>query len=109
MKLPSLAMLLLVLSLQPLSPLQAIDADVHQLIVGIAPGWDSMQGHIQWFHRDSGKAWQPASGQIPVLFGKNGLAWGRGVEGTDEPGRHKQEHDGRAPARGVQYRDDLHL
>ena len=35
---------------------------------------------------------------IPVLYGKNGLVWGRGVLGTDEPGTHKQEHDGRAPA-----------
>jgi L,D-peptidoglycan transpeptidase YkuD (ErfK/YbiS/YcfS/YnhG family) len=33
-----------------------------------------------------------------VLFGRNGLAWGRGVEGTEEPGLHKQERDGRAPA-----------
>jgi L,D-peptidoglycan transpeptidase YkuD (ErfK/YbiS/YcfS/YnhG family) len=33
-----------------------------------------------------------------VLYGKSGLAWGRGVLGTDEPGRHKEERDGRAPA-----------
>jgi L,D-peptidoglycan transpeptidase YkuD (ErfK/YbiS/YcfS/YnhG family) len=33
-----------------------------------------------------------------VLYGKNGLAWGRGVLGTDEAGLHKAEHDGRAPA-----------
>lgn len=42
--------------------------------------------------------WKPALGPIPVLFGKHGLAWGRGVRGTEEAGLHKQEHDGRAPA-----------
>ena len=82
----------------PFSSAHALDPEVRQLVVGIAPDWDAMQGHIQFFQRAPGGAWQPASGQTPVLFGKNGLAWGRGVEGTDEPGRHKQEHDGRAPA-----------
>jgi L,D-peptidoglycan transpeptidase YkuD (ErfK/YbiS/YcfS/YnhG family) len=33
-----------------------------------------------------------------VLFGKNGLAWGSGLAGQDEPGLHKKERDGRAPA-----------
>jgi len=90
--------ILLLAFLRPLSSVLALDPGVHQLIVGIAPGWDSMRGHIQFFQREEGGGWQPASGPIPVLFGKNGLAWGRGAEGTDEPGRHKQEHDGRAPA-----------
>ena len=69
-----------------------------KLVVGIAPDWNSLSGHLQRFRRDANGAWTPVSGSIPVLFGKNGLAWGRGVEGTAEPGLHKQEHDGRAPA-----------
>jgi L,D-peptidoglycan transpeptidase YkuD (ErfK/YbiS/YcfS/YnhG family) len=32
------------------------------------------------------------------LFGKHGLAWGAGLAGQDEPGLHKRERDGRAPA-----------
>ena len=92
------AALAIALAAQPLRALRAIDPDVNQLIVAIAPGWDSMQGHLRLFERASGSAWQPASAEIPVLFGKNGLAWGRGVQGADEPGLHKQEHDGRAPA-----------
>ena len=98
MKSPLLTLCLLLAALQPCSSLFALDPEVHQLIVGIAPDWNSMRGHIQLFHRTDGGAWQASSGQVPVLFGKNGLAWGRGVEGTDEPGLHKQEHDGRAPA-----------
>ena len=98
MKLKFLTALLLVALWQPTSSMLALDPSVHELIVGIAPGWDSMQGHIQFFRREGAVDWQAASTQITVLFGKNGLAWGRGVEGTDEPGLHKQEHDGRAPA-----------
>lgn len=68
-----------------------------QLIVGIANGWDSSSGKIQRFER-SGKEWKPVGAPISVLFGRQGLAWGRGVLGTAEPGTHKAEKDWRAPA-----------
>jgi L,D-peptidoglycan transpeptidase YkuD (ErfK/YbiS/YcfS/YnhG family) len=74
-----------------------LGADVKQLIVSIAPGWDSNTGQLQCFER-AGDGWKPATGAWPVLYGKNGLVWGRGVLGTGEPGAHKQERDGRAPA-----------
>jgi len=74
-----------------------IDSGVKQLIVSIAPGWDSPTGHLQLFDRSS-EGWKASGQPVPVLYGKNGLAWGRGVLGTDEPGRHKEERDGRAPA-----------
>ena len=57
-----------------------------------------MHGRLQGFERTPGGAWKATFGPIPVLFGKNGLAWGRGVEGTEEAGTHKTERDGRAPA-----------
>ena len=76
----------------------AVGPEVRQLVVGISPDWDSMHGRLQCFERSPGGAWKLALGPIPVLFGKNGLAWGRGVEGTSEPGNHKAERDGRAPA-----------
>ena len=77
---------------------QGLDPGVKQLIVGTAPDWNSMHGRLQKFERDPQGNWRADAGPIPVLLGKNGLAWGRGVEGTDEPGLHKQERDGRAPA-----------
>ncbi|MGI8431385.1 MAG: L,D-transpeptidase family protein, partial [Chthoniobacterales bacterium] len=58
----------------------------------------NLHGELSRFERDPGGAWQPVGAAIPVLFGKNGLAWGRGLAGQDEPGRKKQERDGRAPA-----------
>jgi L,D-peptidoglycan transpeptidase YkuD (ErfK/YbiS/YcfS/YnhG family) len=73
--------------------------DCQQLIVAVAPDWDSMQGVLQRFER-SGPAdfWRPVDQPVPVLFGKNGLAWGRGIAGQTENGLHKSERDGRAPA-----------
>ncbi len=69
---------------------------VKQLIVSIAPGWDSSGGRLQLFERQ-GAGWAASGPAWPVLYGKNGLVWGRGVLGTGEPGAHKQERDGRAP------------
>jgi hypothetical protein len=66
-----------------------LDSGVKQLIVSVAPGWDAPTGHLQLFDRTS-EGWKASSQSVPVLYGKNGLAWGRGVLGTDEPGRHKE-------------------
>lgn len=75
-----------------------LDPGVRQLIVGVAPGWNSSTGKLMAFERTAQGEWQPVQGPIPVLFGKNGLAWGRGVLGTGEAGLHKAERDARAPA-----------
>ena len=72
--------------------------DCEQLIVAVAPDWENMRGELRRFERGAGGAWQPVDEAIPVLFGKNGLAWGRGLAGQEESGRHKKERDGRAPA-----------
>ena len=71
--------------------------DVQQLIVSIAPGWDSKMGRLQCFER-SGSDWKAVTPAWPVLYGRSGLAWGRGVLGTGESGLRKVERDGRAPA-----------
>ena len=76
---------------------EGVPANCSQLIVAIAPDWNSMRGQLQRFERVNGN-WSAVSGPIPVLFGKNGLAWGSGLAGQDEPGLHKKERDGRAPA-----------
>jgi L,D-peptidoglycan transpeptidase YkuD (ErfK/YbiS/YcfS/YnhG family) len=76
----------------------ALPNDCTQLIVAIAPDWNSMRGQLQRYERHSGGPWQKTGDPMPVLFGKNGLAWGRGLAGQEEPGRHKKERDGRAPA-----------
>ncbi len=68
-----------------------------QLIVGVAQTWDSSGGKLQRFER-AGRGWKAVAPPVSVLFGRQGLAWGRGLLGTDEPGKHKAEKDWRAPA-----------
>ena len=75
----------------------ALPQDCGQLIVGIAPDWNSMRGRLYLLEK-SGAQWRRQAGPVPALFGKNGLAWGSGVAGQDEQGLHKRERDGRAPA-----------
>jgi len=72
--------------------------DCAQLIVGIGPTWNSMHGRLQLFERARGEPWKIVSAAVPVLFGKDGVAWGSGLAGQAEPGLRKKERDGRAPA-----------
>src|SRR2546430_11197295 len=80
--------------------------DCTQLIVGIAPTSNSMRGELRLFERARGGDWTAVAGPFPVLFGKNGIAWGTGLAGQNEPGLRKKERDGRAPA-GV-FRSEEH-
>ena len=75
-----------------------VPEDCTQLLVGIAPDWNSMRGELRMFERQRGGTWTPQGPPIAVLFGKNGLAWGSGLAGQDEEGLRKKERDGRAPA-----------
>jgi L,D-peptidoglycan transpeptidase YkuD (ErfK/YbiS/YcfS/YnhG family) len=88
----ALAIIGLAVSAQPLGE------DIRQLIVSIAPDWSASQGKLQRYERGPGGPWQPVGATVPVLYGKNGLAWGRGIHGTGEPGLAKREGDGRSPA-----------
>lgn len=87
----------LLLAATPPAHAGGLPADCRQLIVGTADSWDSGVGRVQCFERDGG-TWRAVSPPQRVLFGTNGLAWGVGVEGQDEPGRRKTEGDKRAPA-----------
>jgi L,D-peptidoglycan transpeptidase YkuD (ErfK/YbiS/YcfS/YnhG family) len=72
--------------------------DCEQLIVAVAPDWNSMRGELQRLERSPSGPWRRAGAPVPVLFGKNGLAWGSGLAGQEESGLRKKERDGRAPA-----------
>lgn len=76
---------------------ESLPAEVTQLIVSIAPGWDSPYGRLARFERTA-DGWRAVSPVIDVIYGKHGLAWGRGVLGAEEPGLKKIEGDLRAPA-----------
>jgi len=92
---------------------QPLGGEIRQLIVSIAPDWSASQGTLQRYERGSDGRWQRVGGSVPVLYGKSGLAWGRGVRGTEEPGLRKREGDGRSPAGvfaiGTIYGNDARL
>jgi len=92
--------LLLLATCIAFTPLYAagVDSATLQLIVATAPDWNTGHGQLRLYERDPGGPWRPVTEPWPVLFGKNGLAWGRGVAGQDEKGLHKVEKDKRAPA-----------
>ena len=75
----------------------ALPNDCAQLIVALAPDWNSVHGRLYLLEK-GGDKWRAQAGPVPVLFGKNGLAWGSGIAGQDERGLRKHERDGRAPA-----------
>jgi L,D-peptidoglycan transpeptidase YkuD (ErfK/YbiS/YcfS/YnhG family) len=86
------------LMVAPMLLAQGVPNNSGQLIIAIAPDWNSMHGRLQLFERAHGGDWTAATAPVPVLFGKDGLAWGTGLAGQNEPGLHKKERDGRAPA-----------
>ena len=93
-----LALLLLILWwLHPALAANRLDPSVRQLIVGIAPDWNAMNGEMQLLQKN-GDTWTQATPSIRVLFGKNGLAWGRGEITGSGGGPEKVERDNRAPA-----------
>ncbi|MBA2432983.1 MAG: hypothetical protein H0V56_12860 [Chthoniobacterales bacterium] len=77
-----------------------------QLIVVTAPNWNSNRGVLQLLERAAGGEWQRVGDDVPVMLGRNGLAWGIGLhppapEATARQAKEqptKREGDGRAPA-----------
>ena len=77
-------LLILVLMLPNLRAFaEGVPDDCTQLILGIAPTWNSMRGELRLFERPRGGDWKVVAGPFPVLFGKNGLAWGTGILGQN--------------------------
>lgn len=78
-----------------------VPSPTKQLLVAIAPDWNSHQATMQCYQRESERAaWKPAfPNSWPVLLGRNGLAWGRGIFTPPADGKTgKMEKDWRAPA-----------
>jgi L,D-peptidoglycan transpeptidase YkuD (ErfK/YbiS/YcfS/YnhG family) len=78
-----------------------IGNNVRQVIVARAAGWNSNTATLQAYQRGSAReAWQPVFAKpVPVLLGRAGLAWGRGVFNPPQNGvGAKVEKDWRAPA-----------
>lgn len=84
-------------------PAARIPDSVRQLVVGVADTWSSQTGRLMVYERAAPNApWAPVLPKVvPVLFGKSGLAWGRGVLPVPHGQQgvpSKSEKDRRAPA-----------
>ena len=80
------------------APAEPLGPGVRQLLLSLAPDWNSTQGTLQRYERRADGTWAKSGGPVAVLYGKQGLAWGRGVLGREEAGLRKREGDGRTPA-----------
>lgn len=69
-----------------------------QLIVALAADWDSSHVVIQRWEKDEAGKWRKVGAAIPARVGRNGLAWGRGLNPEGLAGPVKKEGDARAPA-----------
>ncbi len=94
-------LLLILAALFPAAASAQIGNSVRQVIVAQAPGWNSNTATLQAYQRASANSpWQPVFAQpVPILLGRAGLAWGRGVFTPPRNGiPMKVEKDWRAPA-----------
>ncbi|HEU4698647.1 MAG TPA: L,D-transpeptidase family protein [Gemmatimonadales bacterium] len=80
-----------------------IPAATRQLLVVRTPDWDDIHGTLQRFtRRGPGAAWTAVGAAEPIVVGRTGLAWGRGLHGEGVArgfeGPVKREGDGKSPA-----------
>jgi L,D-peptidoglycan transpeptidase YkuD (ErfK/YbiS/YcfS/YnhG family) len=68
-----------------------------QLIVGVAPDWDSSTVTLRRYER-RGSAWRQIGKSFAGRAGTHGLVWGRGLNPRSDDMTDKSEGDGRAPA-----------
>ncbi len=70
-----------------------------QLVVVRTADWDATTGWLQRYERTAERPWAAVGDSIPVVVGRTGLAWGRGVRVAPERGEPvKREGDGKVPA-----------
>lgn len=71
-----------------------------QCIVAVTANWNSTTGVLRAFERVNGRArWKARGAEVPVVVGKKGLAWGRGLVNAEaKPAPLKIEGDNKAPA-----------
>ncbi len=71
----------------------------HQLLIVTTQGWDEKHGELVLYERESDdSAWMAVQAPIPVVVGKNGLAWGIGLHSMNAEVPYKKEGDGKSPA-----------
>jgi L,D-peptidoglycan transpeptidase YkuD (ErfK/YbiS/YcfS/YnhG family) len=75
-------------------------AESRQIILVTTDGWDAVDGEMRLYERKSiDDRWEAVGEKIPIVVGRNGMAWGSGLHGgAIGEGPVKREGDGRSPA-----------
>lgn len=68
-----------------------------QLVLGIAPDWNSSKATVQRYQKTS-SGWLAIGQPVPARVGRDGLAWGLGLHSNARGAKLKTEGDWRAPA-----------
>ncbi len=77
-----------------------------QLVVVTTNSWNAIEGKMTFYEWKKGK-WTIVLADIPIVAGRSGLAWGKGLhQNSLNKGKLKKEGDGNAPA-GIFYLDGL--
>jgi zinc D-Ala-D-Ala dipeptidase len=78
----------------------ALPDSCRQCIVVTTPSWSATTGTLSTFERSNAEVgWSERKSQVRVAVGKNGLAWGLGVNDLFQTARPtKMEGDNKAPA-----------
>lgn len=102
----------IILSFLPIYGLSTLPVDINkqfdskQLIVVTTDGWNKIKGKMNAYEW-KGNKWIPVLKDIPIVTGRSGLAWGRGLhDQVLNKGKLKREGDGNAPA-GIFYLSGL--
>ena len=74
---------------------RSLIAKARKLIVVTTPGWNSIDGTLVRYEK-SRRKWKQVGGPVPIVVGKNGMAWDPSLAEGDGPVKH--EGDGRSPA-----------
>jgi zinc D-Ala-D-Ala dipeptidase len=70
-----------------------------QAMLVVTAGWNEVDGTLQRFEKTNDGQWHSLGEKVPIVVGKNGLAWDGGIDPL--PGAfpaQKHEGDGRSPA-----------
>ncbi len=80
--------------------------NTRQLVVVTSEGWNKINGKMTAYEWKNNK-WIPVLKDIPIVTGRSGLAWGKGLHDSKlNRGKLKKEGDGNAPA-GIFYLSGL--
>ncbi len=75
-----------------------IPNDTKQIVKVTTPNWNSRNGTLQLYERNSTK-WHKVGEPISIILGRNGLGWGLGLYTIPKDAKYiKKEGDGRSPA-----------